>query len=416
MTMKRILSIAVALLAILTGASAQNGYTLKEVVILSRHNIRSPLSGGGSVLSRITPHQWHEWTAPPSHLTRKGGVMETMMGQYFGIWLQDEGLFDGSPAPGEVHFYANSMQRTLATARYFLAGFMPTEDIVIQHRFAPSRMDPVFNPRLTSDSPEFREDAMKQIEAFGGRKGLAGVNRNLKESFRLLEKVLDMKDAPAAAGDTVSFGFDDTVITLGMLEEPGMKGSLKMANSAADALILQYYEEPDDLKASFGHDLSREDWEKIALIKDVYGDLLFTSPAVAANVAFPLLRYIRDELTTPGRKFSFLCGHDSNIGSVTAALGVSEYSLPGTIERKTPIGSKLVFEKWEREDGKLFARVNLVYQSTDDIRACRMASNEYPPISYPLSFDGLEADEDGYIPFDDLVARFDSSIADYRKY
>ncbi len=416
MTMKRILSIAVALLAILTGASAQNGYTLKEVVILSRHNIRSPLSGGGSVLSRITPHQWHEWTAPPSHLTRKGGVMETMMGQYFGIWLQDEGLFDGSPAPGEVHFYANSMQRTLATARYFLAGFMPTEDIVIQHRFAPSMMDPVFNPRLTSDSPEFREDAMKQIEAFGGRKGLAGVNRNLKESFRLLEKVLDMKDAPAAAGDTVSFGFDDTVITLGMLEEPGMKGSLKMANSAADALILQYYEEPDDLKASFGHDLSREDWEKIALIKDVYGDLLFTSPAVAANVAFPLLRYIRDELTTPGRKFSFLCGHDSNIGSVTAALGVSEYSLPWTIEKKTPIGSKLVFEKWEREDGKLFARVNLVYQSTDDIRACRMASNEYPPISYPLSFDGLEADEDGYIPFDDLVARFDSSIADYRKY
>ncbi len=416
MTMKRILSIAVALLAILTGASAQNGYTLKEVVILSRHNIRSPLSGGGSVLSRITPHQWHEWTAPPSHLTRKGGVMETMMGQYFGIWLQDEGLFDGSPAPGEVHFYANSMQRTLATARYFLAGFMPTEDIVIQHRFAPSMMDPVFNPRLTSDSPEFREDAMKQIEAFGGRKGLAGVNRNLKESFRLLEKVLDMKDAPAAAGDTVSFGFDDTVITLGMLEEPGMKGSLKMANSAADALILQYYEEPDDLKASFGHDLSREDWEKIALIKDVYGDLLFTSPAVAANVAFPLLRYIRDELTTPGRKFSFLCGHDSNIGSVTAALGVSEYSLPWTIEKKTPIGSKLVFEKWERDDGKMFARVNLVYQSTDDIRACRMASNEYPPISYPLSFDGLEADTDGYIPFDDLVARFDSSIADYRKY
>jgi hypothetical protein len=64
----------------------------------------------------------------------------------------------------------------------------------------------------------------------------------------------------------------------------------------------------------------------------------------------------------------------------------------------------------------MFARVNLVYQSTDDIRACRMASNEYPPISYPLSFDGLEADADGYIPFDDLVARFDSSIADYRKY
>ena len=416
MLMKRILLLAAAILTATAGATAQNEYSLKQVVVLSRHNIRSPLSGGGSLLGRITPHEWHEWTAPPGHLTRKGGVMETMMGQYFGMVLREEGLLDGPPAPGEVHFYANSMQRTIATARYFLAGFMPTEDIVIHHRFAPGSMDPVFNPRLTSDTPEFREEAMRQIEAFGGKKGLAGVNKELKESFRLLEKVLDMKDAPSAAGDTVSFGRDGTVISLGMLAEPGMKGSLKMATSAADALVLQYYEEPDDLKASFGHPLSREEWEKISRIKDVYGDILFTAPVVAANVAFPLLRYIRDELTAPGRKFSFLCGHDSNIGSVTAALGVREYSLPETIEKKTPIGCKLVFEKWERNDGRLFARVNLVYQSTDDIRAGRMVSNEYPPVSYNLSFDGLEADEDGFIPFDELVARFDNSIADYRKY
>ena len=32
-------------------------YAREEMVILSRHNIRSPLSGPGSVLSRITPHE-----------------------------------------------------------------------------------------------------------------------------------------------------------------------------------------------------------------------------------------------------------------------------------------------------------------------------------------------------------------------
>ena len=32
-------------------------YKLKEVVILSRHNIRSPLSSNGSALSRLTPHK-----------------------------------------------------------------------------------------------------------------------------------------------------------------------------------------------------------------------------------------------------------------------------------------------------------------------------------------------------------------------
>ena len=35
----------------------QPGYTLDQVVVLSRHNIRSPLSGSGSLLGDITPHE-----------------------------------------------------------------------------------------------------------------------------------------------------------------------------------------------------------------------------------------------------------------------------------------------------------------------------------------------------------------------
>ena len=56
-----------------------------------------------------------------------------------------------------------------------------------------------------------------------------------------------------------------------------MKGSLKLANTASDAFILQYYEESDAKKAAFGHDLTLSDWEKIAKVKDVYGDVLFCS-------------------------------------------------------------------------------------------------------------------------------------------
>ena len=70
-----------------------NRYTLSEVVVFSRHNIRAPLSGKGSELERITPHQWYSWSSGPSHLSLKGGVMETMMGQYFHEWLVKEGLF-----------------------------------------------------------------------------------------------------------------------------------------------------------------------------------------------------------------------------------------------------------------------------------------------------------------------------------
>ena len=43
-------------------------YTLQEAVVLSRHNIRSPLSGPESALGRITPHEWLAWSSAPSEL------------------------------------------------------------------------------------------------------------------------------------------------------------------------------------------------------------------------------------------------------------------------------------------------------------------------------------------------------------
>ena len=95
-------------------------------------------------------------------------------------------------------------------------------------------------------------------------------------------------------GEIKDFVNNDTQITLELNQEPGMKGSLKNANSASDAFILQFYEEPDALKAAFGHKLTTEDWTKIAKVKDVYGDVLFTAPIVAVNVAHPLFTvYVR---------------------------------------------------------------------------------------------------------------------------
>ena len=61
----------------------KSDYKLDRVTVLSRHNIRSPLSGSGSLLSDITPHAWFQWTSNPSELSVRGGVLEAIMGQYF---------------------------------------------------------------------------------------------------------------------------------------------------------------------------------------------------------------------------------------------------------------------------------------------------------------------------------------------
>lgn len=391
-------------------------YKLKEVVILSRHNIRSPLSTNGSALSKMTPHEWTEWSSAASELTLRGGVLETEMGQFFRKWTVEEGLFKENyvPTVDEVNLYANSMQRCIATAQYFSSGFMPVAGLHVNHRYVPSKMDPVFFPRLTKSSEAFRTEAMKQINAMGGKDGLVGINKGLKDSYDIISKVLDMKQSEYyKKGEVKDFVDNDTRITLNLNQEPGMKGSLKNANSASDAFILQYYEEPDALKAAFGHKLSLEDWTKIARIKDVYGDVLFTAPIVAVNVAHPLLQYMYDELNTDTRKFTFLCGHDSNIASVDAALGVEDYSLPNSIEKKTPIGSKLVFEKWVDAAGKAYVAINLVYQSTGQLKQMSLLDLRHTPQIYALKLKGLTQNTDGLYTFEDVNNRFLQAIRAY---
>lgn len=391
-------------------------YKLKEVVILSRHNIRSPLSTNGSALSKMTPHEWTNWSSAASELTLRGGVLETEMGQFFRKWTIETGLFKDNYVPtiDEVNVYANSMQRCIATAQYFSGGFMPVANLRVNHRYVPSKMDPIFFPRLTKSTEAFRTEAMRQINAMGGKEGLVGINKSLKESYDLIAKVLDMKQSEYyKKGEIKDFVNNDTQITLELNQEPGMKGSLKNANSASDAFILQYYEEPDGMKAAFGHKLTTEDWTKIAKVKDVYGDVLFTAPIVAVNVAHPLLQYMYDELNDKDRKFTFLCGHDSNIASVDAALGVEEYSLPNSIEKKTPIGSKLVLEKWVDAAGKAYIAVNLVYQSTDQLKQMSLLDLQHAPQVFSLKLKGLNQNTDGLYTFEDINARFLQAIRAY---
>ncbi|MCC8072294.1 MAG: histidine-type phosphatase [Bacteroidales bacterium] len=421
--MKKIFSLLlIALMALPVVAQVKRSddfhgkYKLKEAVVLSRHNIRSPLSGHGSALGDMTPHEWTKWTAAPSELTKRGGTCETMMGQFFGDWLVDEGLFPANYTPtiDEVNIYANSMQRCIATAQYFTSGFMPVANLRVNHRFDPSKMDPIFFPRLTKASPEFVAEAQKQIAAMGGPGGIVAYNEAIAPNYALLEEVLDVPNSPAAkAGKFKGFNDYNTQVKLVKGAEPTMTGSLKDANSASDAFILQYYEEPDSIKAGFGKNLTREQWKQIAKVKDAYQDMLFTAPIVAVNVAHPLLEYMMDELNADPRKFTLLVGHDSNIGSVAAALDIDVENLPGAIEAKTPIGGKMVFEKWVAEDGTPYIAVNMVYNSVDQLRNPSLLLVENQPMVVPVAINGLTPNEDGLYTLEDVNGRFLEALAAY---
>ena len=394
-------------------AGTADAYTLDRVVVLSRHNIRSPLSGSGSLLGDITPHKWFEWTSNPSELSLRGAMLETLMGQYFRLWLEDKNLFPENyrPEDGAVRFYANSKQRTLATAHYFSAGLLPVADVVIESHVEYDTMDPTFTPALNFVTDQYAEDVRAQVAEMGGIAGMDGIRASLTDAFELLMDVVDIEQSEAwqsgAAGNWLE---DGTTLILDAGEEPKMNSPIKTATSVADALTLQYYEEPDPVKAAFGHELTMEDWLLIHSIVDTYSDMLFTRPLVCVNVAHPLLKEIRAELSAEGRKFSFLCGHDSNVASVLASLGVKNYSLPDAIEPRTPIGCKLVFERWLDADSKAWYAVNLVYASTEQLRQYARLSLEEPPMKVALSFDGIETNADGLIAEADMLSLFDGAI------
>ena len=394
-------------------ASAQGEYTLEQVVVLSRHNIRSPLSERGSVLDEITPHEWFAWTSKPAELSLRGAMLETTMGQYFRLWLEKEGLFPENyiPEDGAVRFYANGLQRTQATARYFSAGLLPVAVVPVERHVAYNEMDEVFMPVIHFLNEDYADAAAEEIAQRGGGDGLSGYSASLEPSIRLLMEVTDMEESEAyqsgAYGDLLR---DETKLFLWEGDVPALTGPIKTVLPVADALVLQYYEEPDDLKAAFGHELSFEDWREIGRVLTVYEEIVFASPLLAANMANPMLRELYAELNTPGRRFSFLCGHDSTLSSVLGALGVQAYELPGAIEAATPIGAKLVFERWVNRDGASFFKVEMIYQSAGQLRSMQMLSLDTPPMIVPLAFEGIEVNEDGMIAEKDFLKLFREKI------
>lgn len=392
-------------------------YRLRQVVVLSRHSIRAPLSSAGSTLQKASSHEWIPWTANTSELTSRGGSLETMMGQYMRKWLESEELIPQNyqPEDGAVRFYANSKQRTLATAQYFSSGMLPVANVRIESHADYDTMDPVFTPAITFLSDAYEDAALDQIASeFGGNEGMQGVATNLADSYELIEDVVGYAESEGhESGELEDLDTTDTQVVLELGEEPAMSGSLKLACQLADALVLQYYEAPNATRAAFGQDLTNDQWALISQSKDAYGEILFTAPLVATNVAHPLLAEIGNELDASGRVFSFLCGHDSNIASVLSALGTEDYTLPGAIEAQTPIGCKLVFERWEDASGASFGRLRLLYQSVDQLRSGSMIGGMEAPQSVELSLEGMQKNEDGLYAYDDLRNRIADSVAAY---
>lgn len=398
------LAVLAALPVSLQTFAADNSMQLEQVLMLSRHNLRAPLANGGSLLEQSTNKKWPQWDVAGGELTTRGGVLEAYMGKYTRDWLAQQGLVDKNqcPASNSVFVYANSLQRTVATAQFFVSGAFPGCDVAVTHQDAMGTMDPVFNPVIANDSAEFKKSALQEISAADKQQ-----QQQLQAAYSQLSKVVDFSASPLCKGkEKCSLGSQSDSFSLDKGKEPAVEGPLKIGNALVDAFTLQYYQGFPADQVAWGQIKTPEQWKALSDIKNSYQNILFTTPQVARDVAAPLVDYIRSQLIDQDKAsapaFTFMVGHDSNIASVLAALKVKPYQLPGQYEQ-TPIGGQLVFERWhDKKTNKDLLKMEYVYQSTQQLHEASTLSLANPPQRVTLQLEGCPADSNGYCSWDDF--------------
>jgi glucose-1-phosphatase len=385
----RSLLLALSLVAtVATAAPApMDGDQLEQVVLLSRHNLRAPVVASGA-LANATPETWPRWEVAPGELTTKGGVLEVYMGRYIAQWLRQAQLLplSGCPHEDDFHAYANSLQRTQATAQFFVAGAFPGCHVSVEQRMPLGSMDPLFDPVIHNGDTTFRTRALESMQ-----RALAAAN--LAPALSVVEEITRYPQSAACKGHSdCHLALADTTFSTEPGKEPRASGSLALASGLVDALLMEHYQGSGIPREGWGRLTTEAQWQALAQIRNRYQDILFGTPEVARDVAAPLLTRVNALFDDPASpKVTLLVGHDSNIGSVLAALGISDYSLPGQYE-KTPIGGLLQFERWrDRHSGVERIRLAYVYPTTAQLRDALPLANAQPPGRVVLRVPGCAA-------------------------
>lgn len=419
------LALACASLSASATAPQQTGadYQLEKVVFFSRHGIRAPLIGYGSALAEATPQTWPTWTTEGGHLTKKGEQLEALFANYLGDWLRSTGLITTENCqPDSILVYTNSLQRTIATGQEFAKNAFPNCGTEARHLEELGKMDNTFNPIIRSEvTPEFEKQLRHSIQEVLGENGFENLNKRLSENYAELEKILDYSNSVACKEkNNCAFNALENTLTFEKGKEPKTTGALRNGTGAADSFVLQYYEGFPENEVAWGKINNEEIWKKVTAIKDLYNDVLFGSPIMAKEAATPLLLFIQNSFNDEGYQHSLiesarkakavlLVGHDSNVGSLLPLLKTKPYHLPKQYEH-TPSGGKIAFQKWKDKEGKYWAKIEYIYQSTEQLRQAEKLDLNHPPQRVILELTDCPINENGFCPFEQFEEAVKSAL------
>lgn len=381
-------------------ATVANAGSLKYVVIVSRHGVRSP-TGKTDQLNQYTAKPWPQWSVPPGYLTKHGAKLMTLFGAYDRELFAGEGLIgaQGCVDADHVSVVADSDQRTRETGKALAAGMFPGCHMEVR-ALPEGAHDPLFH---STEAGAAHPDNQLATAAIGGRIGNnpAGLVEAYRSQLDALEEVLvGCKPGPGCLGARSSLYDIPSSISPGKGDHlVDLRSPLGTAATMTENLLLEYTE---------GMEASQVGWGRVNALKlrelmqlhTANAELERRTSYIARAGSSNMLRHILSsmEQATSGKtldgalgkpedRLLILVGHDTNLSNISGALGLT-WLVDGRLD-DTPPGGALVFEVWQdRQTGEYSVRTSYMAQTLDQMRNATPLSIQSPPERVPVFVPG----------------------------
>lgn len=406
--MTRFIAFIVLFLALAAGAgavarSAPSGdaSSLRMVVVLSRHGVRSPTHP--TELQAYASQPWPSWSGQhPGYLTAHGAALMRQFGEYYRRYYGGMLGFSehACPPAGSVFVWADVDQRTKASGTAVVQGFAPGCNITVGH--ASSDNDSLFDPLPGVGVANKTEAKAAVLGAVGG--SFDGIEQAYSPAFATMEQILGCTSGRckliSAVPTTVNNDGDGGLASL--------DGGLDMAGDVAENLLLEY----TDGHAVVGW--GRVDHNKLLTLLQLHalGKRLehnrYAARAHSSNIMAHILQTLEQGATgkavagtrvPPQARFVFLSGHDTQLAELSTMLGLS-WLAKGDQLNDTPPGGALVFELHANAAGENFVRTFYTVQSLDAMRSGHGES----PMRVPVYVPGCPALDCPFATFNSVVS------------
>lgn len=380
------------------------GDQLQQVVILSRHGVRSPLSSNAS-MAVYAAKPWPDWPVPPGYLTPHGKELMRILGGYYRDYYAHAGLLHAGRCDGdEVYVWADTDERTLRTAEGLVAGIAPGCRVTI-HSKPIGESDLLFHPKVSSDQAKQAAcEVQNRITKEWG--SLDGLRQHYVKPLTQLQGILNCC-APSLCQPA---GPPCTLLNLPQSITPGkgdsavkIEGTFSVGSTTAETLDLEMAQ--GMLGAGWGNATPDNVSESMKIYTASY-EYNERTPYVGQVQASKLGLKILEMLEQAGgkNKLSFLVGHDTNVSSVAGLLQLSWNPTPSFQPNDTPPGGALAFELWERAGSKKrYVRAAFISLTLPQMGIESPLSPENPPVHAKVSIAGCGGNDCPFERFRQIV-------------